>query len=179
VSRKVDLSSGLALAGALALLVSLFLDWFEPGLTGWNVFEALDLLLAALAVAAAAIAAGRADAVLPSAPRWLPVVAGTAFVVVAVQLIDPPPVALDGDRELGAWMALAATVLMVAGAALSVSRVSVVLDVRGREARRRGPTTDPSAEPSRAAADEPTVATRPEPDPDRTEPYDVLRDRPR
>ena len=170
MSRKVDLSSGLVLAGALLLALSLFLDWFAPGLTGWNLFEALDLVLAALALGAAAIAAGRADRALPSAPRWLPVVAGSAFVIVAVQLIDPPPVALDGDRELGAWMALGATVLMVAGAALAVARVSVVVDVRER--RKASPSTADSAA---------TVATRAAHpvDPDRTEPYDVRGERPR
>ncbi|MBA3327261.1 MAG: hypothetical protein H0T43_03055, partial [Solirubrobacterales bacterium] len=155
-NRKLDLSSGLTLAGALLLLISLFLHWFEPDLTGWNAFEALDLVLAALALGAAAIAAGRAERALPSAARWLPVIAGVAFVIVAVQLIDPPPVAgPEGDRELGAWLALVGTALMVAAAALAAAHVSVVVDVREREPPHRGPGAGHHDEPRRAGGEPP------------------------
>lgn len=141
-SRKLDVPAGLVLAGAALLLVALFLDWFSPDLSGWNAFEALDLVLAAIAIGAAAIAAGRLDRRLPGAVRWLAPLAGLAFVVVAVQLIDPPPVAFEEDREIGAWLALVGTVLMAAGAALTVARVNIVLDVSERERRERRPAVD-------------------------------------
>ena len=35
----------LAGVGAIALIVSLFLDWFKPGITAWDAFEVLDLEL--------------------------------------------------------------------------------------------------------------------------------------
>lgn len=145
MSQKVDLSSALVLGGSALLVVSLFLSWFGEGdetISAWSAFEALDLVLAALALGAAAIASGLLDERRPGTARWLPAVAGAAFVVVAVQLIDPPPAALDAGRELGAWLALLATAVMVAGAAMSVAQVSVVLDVHGRAPRRRVPVVD-------------------------------------
>lgn len=168
VSQKVDLSSILVFGGSALLFLSLFLDWFGVGgdaVSAWTVFETLDIVLAALALAAAAIAAGRLDSFTPTAVRWLPGLAGAALVVVAVQLVDPPPAALGADREVGAWFALVATLLMAGGAAMSMARVSVVLDVSGRD-RRRVPVVDrrpgSGAEPAEAPADpEPRSTDRP------------------
>jgi hypothetical protein len=188
VTTKIDVPTGLVLAGAVALLASLFLDWFSPGLSGWNAFEALDLLLAALAAGAAAIAAGRLDRARPAPATLLPALSLAALLIVAVQLADPPPVAFDADREAGAWVALAGTLLMAAGSVLTVARVSVVVDVRGRDIRRRVPAVDardstpvgghapatPRVEP---AAPGPAAARERDVDPDRTEPYDPLRER--
>jgi hypothetical protein len=167
VSQKVDLSAGLVLGGALLLFVSLFLDWFSPGLSAWSAFEALDMLLAALAAAAAALALGRLDHVWPAAAGWLPWVAGAALLIVAVQVIDPPPAALDADREAGAWVALVAALVMAGGAAMSVAQVSVVLDVRGRDRRRRVPVVDrrPGATADAPAPAASAAAATPDPVP--------------
>lgn len=172
MTTKIDVPTGLVLAGAVALLVSLFLEWFAPGLSGWNAFEALDLLLAALAVGAAAVATGRLDRARPASPALLPALCGLALVVVVVQLADPPPAAFDADRETGAWLALAGTLLMAAGAVLTVARVSVVVDVRGRDIRRRVPAVDArDSAPARHGATRPgsllgdAVGTRTTPEP--------------
>jgi len=134
VRHRIDAGSGLVAVGAAVLLVSLFLDWYEPGLNAWSAFEIVDLALAGLAVAAIVGAAG------PPGPgaamvRWGPLVSLAAFVLVAAQIVDLPP-DLDGGREAGAWLALAATLAMGAGSALAVASISVTVDVKGRD---RGP----------------------------------------
>ena len=49
MTRRIEAGPVLVGLGALVLLVSLFLDWYEPDVTAWEAFEVLDLLLAALA----------------------------------------------------------------------------------------------------------------------------------
>ena len=49
--RRIDAGPALAALGAALLLFSLFLAWFD-GRDGWRVFEALDLVLAGLALTA-------------------------------------------------------------------------------------------------------------------------------
>lgn len=60
-TRQIALGPVLAAVAALLLLVSLFLDWYEPGFSAWTVFEFLDLLLAVLALASIGIAAQASD----------------------------------------------------------------------------------------------------------------------
>ena len=169
--QRLDLGSILAALGAALLLVSVFVAWFEPGGTGWQVFETLDLVLAAIAAGAlAAVAVG-----LGTAPEdrawWVPVLAAVAIVVVAVQLVDPPPAARGADRVEGAWLALGGAVLLVLGALLQRARISIFVDVRERDRRQRVPAVDRGE----GAADEPEepatkVTRRGVADPDRTEP---------
>jgi hypothetical protein len=42
----------LVVLGAAALIISLLLNWYEPARSAWTVFEAWDLVLAAIGVAA-------------------------------------------------------------------------------------------------------------------------------
>jgi hypothetical protein len=150
--QRFDAGTVLVAAGALLLLVSLFLDWFGPpgaggGVNAWTTFEVLDLLLAVLALAAVAtlIVVGDAAVLLQRAVPWI---CFAALVIVASQLIDPPPAALDADRETGAWLALAATLVMACGALLSSARISVIVDVQGRERRRRMAAVDRRDDPA-------------------------------
>ena len=125
-------------AGSALLLVSLFTNWYDGGLTGWQVFETLDLVLAALAVVGL-VAAVRPDA----APPWAAaVVPGAAVFIVAVQLIDGPPAAGGASPAAGAWVALAGAFLMAAGAALSLAAISVTVQIRERDTRRRVAAVD-------------------------------------
>ena len=117
-----------------------------------------------------------------------------------VQLIDPPPVVRDSDLATGAWLALAATATMALGAILGAASISVTVDVRGRERRRRtaaidaresaaeaaaAPAVEPEDDPGRpgrrfARRDEPLfeprepVAAEPEEDPQRTQALDPV-----
>jgi hypothetical protein len=141
MTRKVDVGSGLVVAGAVLLLVSLFLDWFGP-LSGWTVFEALDLVLLACAGAALAGAGAALRPDLAPFSKALPVVAAVALVVVLVQAIDPPPAGQGLDREAGLWLALAASVLLAVGAMLATAQITISLDVEERDRRRRMAAVD-------------------------------------
>jgi hypothetical protein len=139
--RRIDLGRAVLFAGSALLLVSLFIDWYDLGgigVTGWQVFETLDLVLAALAIAGM-IAAVRPDV----APSWAAVVVpGAAVFIVFVELVDSPPAAGSADPAAGAWIALAGAFLMAAGAALSLAAISVTVQVRERDVRRRVAAVD-------------------------------------
>jgi hypothetical protein len=138
MARKIEAGPLVALLGAGLLLVSLFLEWFTPGASAWDVFEVLDLLLAAVAIAAALAALGLlAPEIAVLDRRWIAPLAFLALVVVGSQLIDPPPAVADGERGLGAWLALAGALLLVTGALLSFSRVRFAVTIEGRELRQR------------------------------------------
>jgi hypothetical protein len=157
--ERFDAGTGLVAVGAVLLLVSLFIDWYDPGGDAWAVFESLDVVLAGAAVCG----------LLAMAPRFgtgglgraLPVISVVAFAIVLVQLIDPPAVVSDSDLATGAWLALAATATMALGAILGAASISVTVDVRGRERRRRTAAID--ARESAAAAAEAAAADEAEP----------------
>ncbi|WP_155891821.1 hypothetical protein [Conexibacter woesei] len=159
--RRIDLGRAVLAAGSALLFVSLFLHWYDNGVgnvSGWEVFETLDLVLTALA------AAGILVSVRPEvAPPWAGIgVPAAALVIVFVQLVNVPPAAAGADPSSGAWLALAATLLMGAGSALSLSAISITVQVRERDIRRRvaavdrrGATDDDLAEDLDADAGEP------------------------
>jgi hypothetical protein len=157
--ERFDAGTGLVAVGAVLLLVSLFIDWYDPGGDAWAVFESLDVLLAGAAVCG----------LLAMAPRFgtgglgraLPLISVVAFAIVLGQLIDPPAVVNDSDLATGAWLALAATATMALGAILGAASISVTVDVRGRERRRRTAAID--ARESAAAAAEAAAADEAEP----------------
>jgi peptidoglycan/LPS O-acetylase OafA/YrhL len=148
--RRIDLGRAVLCAGAALLLISLFTEWYDTGPTGWEVFETLDLVLAAIALSAV-VAAIRPDAVPPAAAWALP---GAALVIVIVQIVNAPPAAGDGDPSTGAWLALSGSLLMAAGSALSLAAISVTVHVREREVRRRVPAVDRRAERESAEAED-------------------------
>jgi hypothetical protein len=133
--RRLDAGAVVAAAGALLLLVSLFLDWYgdrDEGFTAWTVFELIDVLLAAIAVLTLSTFLSRSEieSRLPQVP--LLVLGSAALVLTASQLIDKPPVVALSELELqtGAWLALAASALLLAGAFMSVARVSFSVEHR-------------------------------------------------
>ena len=133
-ARNLELGALLIGAGALLLFVSLFLDWYQPGIDAWSVFEAWDLVLALLAVAALVAVAGRMGLGPPRPASWLLGPALAALVIVVYAILDPPPATNglpDGDPATGLWLALVGAVLMTAGAVLSVARVSVAITTAG------------------------------------------------
>lgn len=142
--RSFEAGALLLGAGAILLLISLFLDWYQPGLEAWAIFEVLDLLLAALAVAALVAVAGRLGFGPPRPSSWPLAISAVAFVLVIATLIDPPPVAnaVGGETETGIWLAFAGSALMGLGAVLSVARISIALnpvDPRGAPAPAEAP----------------------------------------
>jgi hypothetical protein len=141
--------------GALILLISLFLDWYQPAVTAWDAFEVLDLLLAALAIAALVAAVGAIRPEVTVVERhWLPAIVAAITIIVVAQLLNPPPVLVDGDLDTGAWLALGAAIVMCLGTLLTLGRVSFALTVEGRDTRRRVSVVD-------HRADDPTTTEAP------------------
>lgn len=158
---RVNGAGILAVIGAGALLVGLFLSWFEPGITAWNAFEIVDLLLATIAVGVllVALAASSDRPRLVALAGWLPAAAFAAFVIVAASLINPPPGVGDGSLEIGAWLSLAGAALLVVGAILATTELSLVITVRprrreqaepGEDVRRGAPVEEEVAPPASA-----------------------------
>jgi hypothetical protein len=159
--ERFDAGTGLVAVGAVLLLVSLFIDWYDPGGDAWAVFESLDLVLVGAAVCGLLAMAPRFGA--GGLGRALPLIAAIAFGIVVVQLFDPPPVVSDSDLATGAWLALAATAIMALGALLGAASISVTVDVRGRERRRRTAAIDAregAAEAAEASAAAEAGSTR-------------------
>ena len=171
--QKLDVGSVLVGLGALGLLVSLFLDWYEPSLTAFDAFELVDwLLLACAALGLVGLVLGFSG----SPPAWPPALAALALFFCVAQVIDPPPAAHGSSREVGAWLGLGSSALMALGVALAAASIAITVDVRGRERRRRVAAVD-----RRDAADD--VAARPSglftdpaasDDPQRTEPLSAI-----
>jgi hypothetical protein len=141
--RRLETGPLLVVVGALLLLVALFLPWYTGDLTAWEVFEVWDLVLAGLALASIVAAIGllSPDVALVDR-RWLPAAVLTALVVVAAEIINPPPAAAGADPRIGSWLALGGAALMAAGALLTFSRVRLALTVEGRDPRRHVPAVD-------------------------------------
>jgi hypothetical protein len=132
MDRRLNAGQALAALGAVVLLVSLFLDWYEPGLSSWTVFELIDLTLAAIAVGVLVDALGGLSGryTSPAGERAVLFLSAGALVIVAGSLIQQPPAAIDSDPEVGAWLALAGTIAMLAGSLLRDLRVAVVITPR-------------------------------------------------
>jgi hypothetical protein len=138
MTRRLEAGPLLVTLGALLLLVSLFLNWFSGEITAWEGFEAWDLVLFVLALGAIAAGMGITTQEVDAVDRrLLPAAVVAVAVIVASQILDPPPAATGQDPEIGAWLALGAALLMCLGALLTYSRVHVALMVEGREPRRR------------------------------------------
>ena len=132
-ARSIEAGMLLIGAGAILLFVSLFLEWYEPGIDAWEIFEVWDLVLALLAVAAFVAVAGRLGFGPPRPASWLIGPAVAALVIVLFNIINPPPLTpdIDGDPGTGLWLAFAASTLMAAGAVLSTARISVAFTPTG------------------------------------------------
>jgi hypothetical protein len=162
MTRRFEVGPILVAFGAALMLVSLFLDWYGP-LNAWEAFEVVDVLLAVLAVAALAVALGQ---LVPDSGsgerRWLPAIIVAVAVLVAAELLDPPPAAGNEALEQGAWLALAAALVMVAGAVLSGGRISFAVAIESREVRERVAVLDHRQDTTETAAIEPAQEKRAE-----------------
>jgi uncharacterized membrane protein len=141
----------IALAGGAGLLVSLFLPWYAARaraatVTGFEAFSVIDVLLVLLTLLAVALAVLQATQDSPAKPVGACVITVVYGVIctllVLLRIVDQP-----GPNELievraGAWIGLAATVTIVAGAwwAMATERV-----------RGLPPGTEPELRPTPAA----------------------------
>ncbi|MGH2762880.1 MAG: hypothetical protein ACRDLD_09935, partial [Thermoleophilaceae bacterium] len=150
---QVPVGPLVAAVGAVLLVVSLFLDWYEQ-VSGFTVFELVDMLLVLLAVGSMVALAAEFRLLRRPLAAGLSVGLGAlAFFVVVFQLLnDPPAVAgVDGpDQDLGIWLALAGAAVMVAGAVLGNARISLAVETRAREPGAPRSAADPGAPSSGA-----------------------------
>jgi hypothetical protein len=152
MSRRFEVGPILVALGALVLLVSLFLDWYGS-LTAWEAFEVVEVLLGSLAVIALVIAVGQLIPDLEYVDRrWLPAVVLAVAVLVAAEIIDPPPAAGGEDAASGAWIAFGSALVMFIGALLTFSRVRFAVSVEGREFRERVAVVDHRQDTTETAA---------------------------
>jgi CDP-diglyceride synthetase len=152
MTRRFEVGPILVALGAILLLVSLFLDWYGP-LSAWEAFEVVEVLLAGLAIAALIVATGQ---LVPDVEwgerRWLPAIVLAVAVLVAAELVDPPPAAGAEQLEQGAWLAFAAALVMLSGAVLTLGRISFAVSVEGRELRERVAVLDHRQDTTEATA---------------------------
>ncbi len=172
--RRFEIGPLIVAVGSLVLLVSLFLDWYG-NLSAWGAFEVTDVLLAALAVVALVAAAGL---IAPETGwldrRWLLGSVSLIAILVVAEILSPPPSVGGADPQTGAWIGFAASLVMLAGAVLSLGRVSFSVAIEGREPRHRvsavdhrPPTTETGAVVEQNST-EPTVAAEESPPTSRT-----------
>ncbi len=124
---RVGAGLSLSAVGAVVLIVSLFLNWYQPGRNAWQVFEVWDLVLAAIAIFILTGIAGQLGWARAVPGRWLLGASMAAVVIVVDTLINPPPAAGGYGLMAGAWLALAGSLVMLLGTALAVARISVTL----------------------------------------------------
>jgi hypothetical protein len=114
--RRLRDGEWLAGAGGVALLASLFLDWYGD-LTAWQALAVIDVVLAVLALVPLALVVAQATRRSPAVPVALSVLtvpAGAlAAALVAFRLIDLPSGAVEVHG--GAWLALGAALLAAVG----------------------------------------------------------------
>jgi hypothetical protein len=143
MTRRLEAGPLLVTVGAVLLLVSLFLHWFTGEITAWAAFEVWDVVLFVLALGAIAAGLGLSATGSEASDRgWLPAAVAAVAIIVASQIIDPPPAAADQDADTGAWLALGSALVMCVGAVLTFGRVHLALTVEGREPRQHVSAVD-------------------------------------
>jgi hypothetical protein len=126
--RRLRDGEWIAGAGAVALLVSLFLHWYglDLGLdvaveaTGWQAFDVLDVVLVLLALVPLALVVTQATRLSPAIPVFFSVMTLLAGVLAALlilyRIIDQPGPNDVVGVEAGAWLGfLAASVVAFGG----------------------------------------------------------------
>ena len=87
INSRIVAAVIVVIGGAL-LFASLFVEWYDPGTSGWTAFEVLDLVLAFAAVVALSAGVGALFGERwPEHARFVPVIGLVAFVIVLTQLI--------------------------------------------------------------------------------------------
>jgi hypothetical protein len=126
--RKIRLGELIAAAGAVALLVITFLDWYavrRVGLNAWEAFGFIDLLLAAVIVLALGLLASELIGRGPAFPVALAVITCVlvmaAVLLVAYRILNQPGPNEVVEVRAGAWLGLVAVVATFYGVWRSMS----------------------------------------------------------
>src|SRR5215210_5298868 len=140
--RRLRAGEWIAAASGLVLWVSLFLPWYGTGasshaggwtayaplakaggsLSGWQSLGALDIVLALLALSALLVPVVTAFQRVPAVPlayqSLVALVGVIVLLLVLIRVLNLPDWA--AERDWGLWVALAATLGIVAGALLAM-----------------------------------------------------------
>jgi hypothetical protein len=128
-------SAALGVIGAGLMAASPFPHWYhlDTGdsnfdVSGWDAFETTDLLLVGAAVLTLFILVRRSREPAIAGRRLL-VLGATMAAIVGIQLIDKTPLfaftdSFEVELRIGAWMALAGALLVLAAGALTSRRVA-------------------------------------------------------
>lgn len=155
--ERIDARPVLAAIGGVLLLVSLSLTWYViPGTppaadtdigNAWGVFETLDIVLAAIGAASLYLAYEQLAGHDRVGTAWLLPLGMLALLIVAAQIIDPPPTVeapippagtIGPAASTGAWLALAGSGALAVAGVLSRASVSLAVTMdSGRERSRR------------------------------------------
>ena len=124
--------------GAIAVLSTMFIDWYELGdpnlpafgddfwFNAWQAFTVVDLILALaafMAIAVVILTAAQPTAAMPLALASLTtLVAVVALLLVVFRVISPPDLGADLEvtRHAGAWLGVVATAILAAGCLASI-----------------------------------------------------------
>jgi len=123
--RRLRAGEWLAAVSGVALLVSLFLPWYEAGeatASGWESLSAIDIVLAFVAACGVLVAVATAAYAVPAVPiatsALVNLVALVGVILVLLRLFDLPDWA--GGREWGPWLALASDIGVIGGTLLTM-----------------------------------------------------------
>lgn len=146
--RRLRAGEWIVALSGVALLVSLFLPWYD-GRTAWEALAVDDVILALIAAAAVSLLIVTATQRVPAVPVALvamSTLAGTvASVLVLVRVIWLPDLA-EG-REWGLWLGLAGAIGIVAGAWIGVRDERLSKPGRHTDATGRPAPPPPEIEP--------------------------------
>ena len=123
--RRLRAGEWITALGGAALLVALFLPWYDEGAaspTGWESFAASDLIFALVAIAALlvpVVAAQQRTPAVPLAMETLVAIGGLLVVVLALIHLANLPGDASG-REPGVWLGLVASLVLLAGAGIAM-----------------------------------------------------------
>jgi hypothetical protein len=157
--RRLRAGEWITAVSAAVLVVSLFLPWYAAGdedASAWQALAAVDVILALVAATGVALLVVTATQPVPAVPIALSALVALAGLVGLALLVFRTASLPDGaeTREWGLWLALAASLGFVAGAALAMR------DERLSPPRRH---TDLTGRPVPAPPEiEPIPAPRPE-----------------
>jgi prepilin signal peptidase PulO-like enzyme (type II secretory pathway) len=119
--KRLRLGELLALAGAICVIVSLFVRWYEGPigtLDAWNTFgPSIVLILAAVCAALAMVLAAvteRSPALPVSTAVWCVLLGLLGVIAAAVRAIERPDHATEVC--IGVWLELSGAVVILAGA---------------------------------------------------------------
>jgi hypothetical protein len=149
--RRLHAGEWIAAASGLALLVSLFLPWYDArddSISGWEALAVTDIVLAIVAACGVLLAIVTATQRVPAVPIALSalvtLVGAVGLVLIVVRALVLPD-NVDG-REWALWLGVAGAVGIVAGAFVSMRDERLSRPGRRTDATGRPVTTAPEVE---------------------------------